>query len=189
MTNRSRAILAVATLAFCGANAGANAAIKSEGIPELRPPRGPIEEPLEERAQWPWFVAAGCLAASAILLWPRKPRVIATEAPAATARRALQELGRPDPLALGQILRDYVIATHAVPGPGQTFEQLSAVLDLDPRWTPALRERFRQLADPLEIANFAPGATLGDFHVLRDRALTLIEEADALQRPPVPVPR
>jgi hypothetical protein len=195
MTKGCRAILILASLALCASDHVARAAIKSEnepanaGIPELRPPHGPIEEPLDQKAHWPWFVAAGALAAGAILLWPRKPRVVVHDSPAVTARRALAELRHPDPVVLGQILREYIIATHAVPGPGQTFEQLARVLEQDPRWTPALRQRFRELADPLEIAKFAPGATAGDLQVLRERALSLIEDADALNRPAVPLPQ
>lgn len=189
MRKYSRALFVYGALAICAAAGATQAAIKSEkseGIPDLRPPQGPMAEPIDARAQWPWFVAAGCLLASAFLLWPRKPRVVSTEAPAATARRALSELRQPDPVALGQILRTYIIATHAVPGPGQTFQQLAAVLERDSRWSPALRERFRQLADPIEIAKFAPGAATSDWHALRERALALIEESDALTRPAVP---
>ena len=192
MRKHPRAVLFWGALALCVATGAAQAAIKSEksqGIPELRPPQGPIAEPVDARAQWPWFVAAGCLVMSAILLWPRRAAVVNTEAPAVTARRALKELRQPDPVALGQILRTYIIATHAVPGPGQTFQQLADVLDRDARWSPALRERFRQLADPIEIAKFAPDAAASDWHDLRQRALALIEESDALNRPAVPVPR
>ena len=148
-----------------------------------------MAEPIDERAHWPWFIAMGCLVVSAILLWPRKPRLTIPESPAVVARRKLGELRQADPVALGQILRDYIVATHKVPGPGQTFQQLEKVLEDDSRWTPALRERFRELADPLEIAKFAPGASSADLNALRERALAWIEEADALTRPAVPVLR
>ena len=192
MSKNPRALLFCGALAILAAAGGAQAAIKSEkseGIPELRPPQGPVAEPVDEHAQWPWFLAAACLVTSAILLWPRKPAVVNTEAPAVTARRALSELRRPDPVAIGQLLRTYIIATHAVPGPGQTFQQLTDVLERDARWSPALRERFRQLADPIEIAKFAPDPTTSDWQELRVRALALIEESDALNRPAVPAPR
>jgi hypothetical protein len=182
-----RAFVATAVLALCGPATRLHAAIKSEGIPDLRPPRGMLEEPEEERSHWPFFVAVGCLAVGVILLWPRKRRIIHVEPPAAIARRALQEARHPGPVGLGQILRDFIIATHAVPGPGQTFEQLAAVLAADPRWTPAMREKFKRLADPLEIAKFAPHAGPANLEHLRDEALALIEEADASQRPAVPV--
>src|SRR5215207_903940 len=157
MTRYCRAFLVSAALALWAAIGSAHAAIKSEKdgpIPELRPPQGPMAEPIDERAHWPWFVAVGCLVVSAILLWPRKPRLTITESPAIAARRKLGELRQADPVALGQILREYIVATHRVPGPGQTFQQLAKVLEDDSRWTPALRERFRELADPLEIAKF-----------------------------------
>jgi hypothetical protein len=182
----ARAFVAIAALALCGPAAKLSGAIKSEGIPELRPPRGTLEEPIEERSHWPFFVALGCLVAGVILLWPRKARIISAEPPAAIARRALKDARHPGPVALGQILREFIIATHAVSGPAQTFEQLAAVLAADPRWTPALREKFKRLADPLEIAKFAPDAGAADLEQLRSEALALIEEADALQRPPVP---
>jgi hypothetical protein len=182
----ARPFLAFLAFTLGAAQGSLSAAIKTEPIPPLRPPGGSLEEPMEVRAHWPWFVAAGCLAVSAILLWPRKQRIVFRAAPASIARRALTELRKPDAVALGQILRNYIIATHAVPGPGQTFEQLAAVLEADNRWTPALRERFRRLADPLEIAKFAPGATVTDLEQLHEEALGLVEQSDALQRPPIP---
>jgi hypothetical protein len=182
----ARALVATAILALCGPAPRLHAAIKSEGIPDLRPPRGILEEPSEERSHWPFILAVGCLAVGVILLWPRKQRVTHVEAPAAVARRALQGNRHPGPVGLGQILRDFIIATHAVPGPGQTFEQLAAILAADPRWTPAMRERFKRLADPLEIAKFAPAAGAANLEHLREEALALIDEADASQRPPVP---
>lgn len=184
-----RAFLAATGLALCAMTFDAGAAIKSEGISPLLPPQGPIEEPLVERVRWPWFVAAGCLVVSAILLWPRQKRVIPSEPPATRARRQLRELRPLNPVTLGAILREYVIATHAVPGPGQTFDELAIVLAGDPRWTPSLRERFRKIADPLEIAKFAPGESAANLEALRDEALAVVEEADALHRPPVPTAR
>jgi hypothetical protein len=186
MRNLARAFSVWTVYLLCIAAHDARAAIKSEGIPPLQPPQGKLEEPLVERVHWPWFIVAGCHVAGAILMWPRKRRVQVKEDPAVCARRQLRDLRHPSPVAIGAILREYIIATHAVPGPGQTFDQLARVLAADPRWTLALRDRFQQLADPLEIAKFAPGASAVNFEPLRDEALALIEAADALQRPPVP---
>ena len=189
MTIRSRAYLACAAAALCAAAFDAGAAIKQETIPPLEPPQGQLKEPAIERVQWPWYVAAGCLVVSSLLLWPRKPRPVFTEDPATRARRKLRELRPPDPVALGAILREYVVETHQVPGPGQTFEELAAYLERDLRWTPALRARFRKLADPVEIAKFAPGAPELNLEAIREEALSIVETADALQRPPVPALR
>jgi hypothetical protein len=43
------------------------------------------------------------------------------------------------------------------------------------------------LADPLEIAKFAPGSSSADLNAVRERALAWIEETDALTRPAVPL--
>jgi hypothetical protein len=189
MTIRSRAYLAFAAAAFCAAASDAGAAIKQEPIPPLLPPQGQLKEPAIDRVAWPWYVAAGCLIVSSLLMWPRKPRPVFTEDPATRALRKLREIRPPEPVALGAILREYVVATQRVPGPGQTFEELAAHLERDLRWTPALRARFRKLADPVEIAKFAPGAPALNLEAIREEALSIVESADALQRPPVPAPR
>ena len=189
MRIRLRAFFACLAAAVCASGSDAGAAIKQEPIPPLLPPEGELKEPAIERVQWTWYVAAGCLIVSSLLLWPRKPRPVFTEDPATRARRKLRELRPPEPVALGAILREYVVATHKVPGPGQTFEELAAYLERDMRWTPALRGRFRKLADPVEIAKFAPGAPALDLEAIREEALSIVESVDALQRPPVPAPR
>jgi hypothetical protein len=163
-----------------------HAAIKTEEIPELKAPQGRIPEEFEQRSYLPWIVVGACVAgAVAVLLWGRKSVPVVTETPYARAARELNALQQPDPVVIGTIVRRYITETFPNPGPGQTFEELAALLARDPRWTPALRERLRLLIDPLEIAKFAPPGNAADLKRLREDASTLLADLDALQRPPV----
>ena len=94
----------------------------------------------------------------------------------------------PDASSIGDLLRGYMTHAFGAPGPGQTFEELAALLGRDPRWTPVLKERLRRLIDPLEIARFAPRATPADMEKLRQEALTLLADAESLRHPPVVQP-
>lgn len=180
-----------ALCAVCLLSVPALGAIKAEPqpIPELRPPTGKLPEPEPAPPQWPWFVAAAALAAAGILLWPRGSAPKISEPPVTRARRELQALRHPDPFTLGRIVREYFIASRRLSGPGITFEELATALAEDPRWTPLLQDRFRRIADPIEIAKFAPKATPADLERVRDDALALIADADTLHRPPVPAPQ
>lgn len=175
---------------FCCASQISFAAMtKSEDeIPALAAPRGAMDAlPQQEKAQWEWYLAAALLAVGAALAWPRRAKKTKPlEPPCDRARRALRELQKPDATALGRIVREYAVATLPGARIGNTFADLAALMDADLRWTPGLRGRFRKLADPIEIAKFAPNATPLAFEQLRDEALTLISEADALSRPTVP---
>jgi hypothetical protein len=164
-------------------------AIKTEEIPELKAPQGRMPDEFQKRSYLPWIIAGACVTgAIAVLLWRRKSVPLVTETPYARASRELNALQQPDPVVIGTILRCYITETFPSPGPGQTFEELAALLARDPRWTPALRERLRLLIDPLEIAKFAPPGNAADLKRLREDASALLSDLDALQRPPVNSP-
>lgn len=181
-------LIAIAlVLPLCAAQAAIRAEKDDDNIPPLHPPRGMMQEVTKEPDRWPWYVAAGLLAVSAVLMWPRAEATSTPkETPRARAARELRDLRHPDAITLGGILREYFLTT--IPGalPGQTFPEIAAALDKDLRWTPGLRARFRKLADPIELAKFSPEGSTAAFDQLRDEALELITEVDALNRPPVP---
>jgi hypothetical protein len=166
----------------------ASAAIKTEPIPELKPPRGVLKEVSKRRSALPWIAAAACLAGAAVLLLPvrRKPQPV--ESLYDRTARELRGLREPDPQKIGELLRAYICEAFGAPGPGQTFEELAALLTNDPRWTPLLKERLRRVIDPLEIARFAPAGTPADMEKLREEALALLANAESLRHPPVVQP-
>lgn len=175
------------TASLCGADAAIRAEKQDEEIPPLRPPRGVLQEVPKQSDRWPWFVAAGLLVVSAALMWPRiETKAAPKETPRARAARELRDLRHPDANTLGTILREYVLTTIPGSAPGQTFTEIAAALEKDLRWTPGLRARFRKLADPIELAKFSLESSPVAFDKLRDEALELITEVDALSRPPVP---
>ena len=168
-------------------NMDGRAAIKTE-IPELRPPKGMLEEVPQEARKWPWIAAGVCFIGAIALLWPRKRKVLASESPHARAQRELRALRGPTAEGLGDILRRYMVATFAVPGPGQTFEELEAFIAQDPRWTPERQERLRRLVDPLEFARFAPAREGSAVEPLVEEALAVLGELEAFRGEVVATP-
>jgi hypothetical protein len=165
-----------------------HAAIKTEEIPDLKPPQGSLPAEAERRSLWP-FVLAGAGILAGLLLLSKKPAArLVAETPYARAIRELDAQGQPEAVTISRIVHRYLIETFSAPGPGQTFEDLAALLARDSRWTPALRERLRLLVDPLEIAKFAPPGNPADLQRLRNDAKSLLADLDALHRPPVTSP-
>jgi hypothetical protein len=190
MTNACRATLRyAAALILIVSSTRLCAAIKTEAIPDLRPPIGPMDAVDQDKPIWPWIGGAILVIAAAVFAWPRKSEPKPADPPAARARREIVEMRPIRAERLGEITRRYFAETLTVPGPALTFDELAAILAQDPRWTPLLKEKFRRIADPLEIARFAPVATEANLEELRDEALALIAAADELHRPAVPVTR
>jgi hypothetical protein len=183
------AILALTALPAFGAikKEGDPSAVAQGPIPELKPPQGVLPEEPAQRNWWAWVIAGACFAAAAAILWPRRATPVAKELPFVRATRELQRHRHPDPVLLGAILREYFVASFPVPGPGQTFQEMAAHLAAHPRTTPAIQARFTRMADPLEIAKFAPHATPQDMERLRDEALEWLVEAEEIRRPPVTI--
>ena len=161
------------------------AAIKTEEIPDLKPPQGALPDEIENRSFWPFVIAGVGVVAGLLLLWPRRPTQRVAETPFIQAMRELNGSHQPDAATISGIVRRYIVQTFPTTVPGQTFEELAAVLSRDPRWTPALRERLRLLIDPLEIAKFAPPGNPADLQRLRNDASTLVTDLNGLHRPAV----
>jgi hypothetical protein len=161
------------------------AAIKTEEIPDLKPPQGALPEEIEKRSFWPFVIALAGIAAGLVLLWPRRPTPRIAETPFIQAMRELNGSHQPDAVTISSIVRRYIVQTFPTAVPGQTFEELATVLSREPLWTTALRERLRLLTDPLEIAKFAPPGNPADLQRLRNDASTLLTDLHALHRPPV----
>jgi hypothetical protein len=180
----SRMLPAIALVAWLALTA-LHGAIKTEAIPELKPPQGTLPDDVEQHSLWPLAIAGAGMVLGLILIWQKPTTRRAVETPYAQAMRELIGAQQPDAASIGSIVRRYIVQTFAAPGPGQTFEELAALLSRDPRWTPALQERLRLLIDPLEIAKFAPPGNPADPQRLRDDAFTLLTDLAALHRPPV----
>ncbi len=142
---------------------------KQEEIPELRPPREELPPSAESRDLLPWFVGAGVAAIlAAIVAWPKPPKKVVEETPAAIAKRQLRV--QSDPLEVAQILRRYVIAAFPVPGEGVSTEEISdtlfAFIPSDPTLAHQVTEfllacdaaKFAPIKDPGTIARAATGA-------------------------------
>ena len=176
----ARPVIALACLMICLVKATASGAIKSE-IPELRGPKGMLEEVAQQPPKWPWVAAGMCFLGAIVVLWPRRRKAPVAESPYAQAQRELRALRRPTAVELADILRRYMVATFAVSGPGQTFEELAAFIAGDPRWTAERQERLRRLVDPLEVARFAPAREGSAVEPLVEEALAVLAELEAFR--------
>lgn len=165
-----------------------HAAIKTEEIPDLKPPQGTLPEEAKRRSLWPLALAGMGIVGGFLLLSKKPVTRVAFETPYARAIRELSAQGQLEAVTISRIVHRYLIETFSTPGPGQTFEDLAALLARDPRWTPTLRERLRLLVDPLEIAKFAPPGNPADLQRLRNDAKSLLADLDALHRPHVTSP-
>src|SRR4051812_27795373 len=114
---RRASLCSFAALLFVWPVTRAGAAIKTETIPDLRPPHGAIEEADPQNPPWPWVVGAVLVLAGAALAWPRKSPPQPAEPPAARARREIIGLRPIRAERLGEITRRYFAETQTVPGP------------------------------------------------------------------------
>jgi hypothetical protein len=95
-------------------------AIKTEPIPELRPPRAEVPPAAEEKRPLPWVLGGVGVAALAIALaWPRRKPAPPPEPPFAVAQRELKALSaehsRATPAAVSSVVRRYVAAAFGLP--------------------------------------------------------------------------
>ena len=153
-------ILMAACLVF--APLAASGAIKSESIPDLRPPRPAIPAAVEKDNRLPWLLAGVGLAVVATLLcWPRRKTVSAPPSPFDVARRELDALRRDTslatPAAVSVIVRRYAVAAFDLPGSGVTAEEVASGLVVRRSCPSELANAAWQFLAQCDVAKFAPG--------------------------------
>jgi hypothetical protein len=141
---------------FLALAVAASAAIKQE-IPDLKPPREEVALEQETSGVWPWVLAGGL--ASLLLVfsvWPRPPKRVALESPAAIARRELQ--GVTAPQKISHLLRRYVLAAFPLPGEGASTEEISECLFAHIPTDPTLAHQVTEFLLACDTQKFAPSA-------------------------------
>ena len=159
-------------------------AIKSEGIPDLKPPRPELPASVEEDKRMPWLLGGVALAALAVwLCWPKHKAVVAAPPPFDIARRELNGL-RTDgslatPAAVSAIVRRYAVAAFDLPGSGVTAEEVASELVLRRSCPPELANAAWQFLAECDVAKFAPGVSSAASSDLLGRAEKLIADLAA----------
>ena len=111
------------------------AAIKSEPIPELRPPRKELPAPAqqESRPMWP-LIAVGAALLLLAACWPRRKPAPPPPEPFTVAQRELAALRTDTAQAttaeISSILRRYVVGAFALNGSAPTSEEVISGLTL-----------------------------------------------------------
>ena len=151
----------VASLAF--APLVAFGAIKSEPIPDLRPPRPEIPATVEKDNRLPWLLGGVGLAVVAVLLcWPRRKPAVAAPPPFDVAQRELAALrangSLATPAAVSAIVRRYAVAAFDLPGSGVTAEEVASELVVRRSCPSELANAAWQFLAECDVAKFAPGA-------------------------------
>ena len=169
------ACLAFAPLAAFGA-------IKTDPIPDLRPPRPELPASAEKDNRLPWLLGGVGLAIIAVALcWPR--RKPAPPPPFDVALRELSAL-RADaslatPAAVSAIVRRYAVAAFDLPGSGVTAEEVASELVVRRSCPSELANAaWRFLAD-CDVEKFAPGASGTASSEMLGRAEKLIADLEA----------
>ena len=177
--------VAAACLAF--APLAAFGAIKSESIPDLRPPRPELPAFVEKDSRLPWLLGGVGLAIVAVMLcWPRRKPVSPPPPPFDVAQHELSAL-RADaslatPAAVSAIVRHYAVAAFDLPGSGVTAEEVASQLVMRRSCPPELANAAWQFLAECDVAKFAPftssipGATSSE---MLGRAEKLIADLEA----------
>ena len=151
-----------ACLAF--AQLAAFGAIKTEPIPDLRPPRPELPASAEKDNRLPWLLGGVGLAVIAVALcWPRRKPFVAPPPPFDVAQRELAAL-RADsslatPAAVSAIVRRYAVAAFDLPGSGVTAEEVASELVMRRSCPSELANAAWQFLAECDVAKFAPGTS------------------------------
>lgn len=158
-------------------------AIKSEEIPDLKPPKPEIPASAEEDKRMPWLLGGVGLAIfAAWLCWPRRRAVVAPP-PFDIAQRELNAL-RADaslatPAAVSAIVRRYAVAAFDLPGSGVTAEEVASELVLRRSCPSELANAAWQFLAECDVAKFAPGMSGTASSEMLGRAEKLIADLAA----------
>lgn len=168
-------------------------AIKTEPIPELRPPRPELPPAAEEKSPLPWVLGGVGVAAIAVAIaWPRRKSASPPVPPYIIALRELKALhaenSRATPVAVSSVVRRYVVAAFSLPGSGVTSEEVSAGLAAHPRCPAELMDAVDRFLGECDVAKFAPGATPEAVAELIPRAEKLLADLEACRAVPAHVP-
>ena len=139
-------------------------AIKSEEIPDLRPPRPELPASAEGDKRMPWLLGGVGLAIIAVwFCWPRRKAVVASTPPFDIAQRELNALrahsSLATPAAVSAIVRRYAVAAFDLPGSGVTAEEVASELVLRRSCPSELANAAWQFLAECDVAKFAPGVS------------------------------
>lgn len=155
-------------------------AIKSEPIPDLRPPRAELPPLPAEKSRLPWVLgAAGAAVVALALLWPRRRPALPPVSAFDLARAAIVGL-RADPslatpLSVSAMVRRYAASAFALPGTGVTAEEVASGLAARRNCPTELASQVWQFLAECDVAKFSPGASNAASAELVERAEKLIE--------------
>jgi hypothetical protein len=169
-------------------------AIKSEEIPELRPPREELPVPVvvvRDRRVWV-FAGTGAALILAALCWPRKKPTPTPPDPFALAQRELAALraqsARATTVEVSAIVRRYAVAAFALPGKELTSEEVITGLGLCQACPAEMANAAWQFLSGCDVANFAPGVPPTEISQWIRRAEKLLADMEAARLDALPVP-
>ena len=159
-------------------------AIKSEEIPDLKPPKPEIPASAEEDKRMPWLLGGvGLAIVAAWLCWPKRKAVVASSPPFEIAQGELNALrsnsSLATPAAVSAIVRRYAVAAFDLPGSGVTAEEVASELVLRRSCPSELANAAWQFLAECDVAKFAPGAPGAASPELLGRAEKLIADLAA----------
>lgn len=169
-------------------------AIKSEQIPELRPPREELPAPMVEvRRHRAWaFAGAGAALILVALCWPRKKPVPPPPDPFAIAKKELAALranpARATMVEVSAIVRRYAVATFELPGQELTSEEVITGLGLCQSCPAEMANAAWQFLSDCDVAKFAPGVPPAEISGLVGRAEKLLADMESARLDSVHVP-
>jgi hypothetical protein len=163
-------------------------AIKSEEIPELRPPREELPAPVVVvRDQRVWvFAGAGAVLILVALCWPRAKPVPPPPDPFAIAKRELGALRanptRATTVEVSAIVRRYAVAAFELPGQELTSEEVITGLGLCQLCPSEMANAAWQFLSDCDVAKFAPGVPPAEMSGLLGRAEKLLADMEAARK-------
>jgi hypothetical protein len=158
-------------------------AIKTEPIPDLRPPRQELPPLPEKPDRLPWIFGGTAFALVAVLMfWPRRKPAPPPPSPYEVAQSALAAM-RGDgslatPTAISATLRQFAARAFDLSGGGVTAEEVASGLAARRNCPTELASEVWQFLAECDVAKFAPGAPSPAVTEMLDRADRLVESLE-----------
>jgi hypothetical protein len=168
-------------------------AIKTEPIPELRPPRPELPPAAATESPLPWALGGVGVAAVAIAIaWPRRKPVPPPVPPFIVAQRELHALRMENlpatPVAVSSVVCRYVVAAFGLPASGVTSAEVIAGLASHGQCGVELTDVLGRFLGECDVAKFAPGAAPQGPAELVSRAERLLADLEGCRAVPASTP-
>jgi hypothetical protein len=159
-------------------------AIKSESIPELRPPRQEVPAPAIEERHQAWLLAGiGAVLVLVAVCWPRRKPAPPPPDPFTVARRKLAELRKgiadATTVEVSAILRRYAVEAFELQGSALTSEEVITGLALRRACPVDLANAAWRFLSECDVVKFAPGVPPAQMPELLGRADKLLTDMEA----------